>query len=77
MFIHQYDSQNVRKTVQIVTELSAKYNDCNTNLLLLIENSSERGENTIKNSTVQYRIPYRTVQYNKEQYSTIQNSTVQ
>ena len=41
MFIHQYDSQNVRKTVEIITEQSSKYNDSNTNLLLLTENSGE------------------------------------
>jgi len=39
MFIHQYDSQNVRKTVEMVTELSSKYNDYNNNLSLLTENS--------------------------------------
>jgi len=41
MSIHQYDSQNVRKTVEMVTEPSSKYNDSNTNLLLLTENSGE------------------------------------
>ena len=41
MFIHQYDGQNVRKTVEIVTEPSSKYNDSNTNLSLLAENSGE------------------------------------
>ena len=56
MFIHQYDSQNVRKTVEMVTEPSSKYNDCNINLSLLAENSGEGRE------------------YNKEQYSTIQNT---
>jgi hypothetical protein len=39
MFIHQYESQNVRKTVEMVTEPSSKYNDYNNNLFLLTENS--------------------------------------
>jgi len=48
------------------TEPSSKHNDSNTNLSLLTENSGEGREynkeqystiqNTIKNSTVQYRI---------------------
>ena len=66
MFIQQYDSQNIRKTVEMVTEPSSKYNDSNTNLSLLTENSGEGTEynkeqyntiqNTIKKSRVQYRI---------------------
>jgi len=43
MFIHQYERQNVRKIVELVTELSSKY-DSNTNLLLLTENSGEGRE---------------------------------
>jgi len=42
MFIHQYDSQNVRKIVEMVIEPSSKYNDCNTSVYLLPENSRER-----------------------------------
>ena len=67
MSIHQYDSQNVRKTVEMVTEPPSKYNDCNTDLLLLTGNSGEGREynkeqystiqNTINNSTVQYTVP--------------------
>ena len=70
LFIHQYDSQNVRKTVEMVTEPCSKHNDCNTNLSLLTENSGEGREynkeqySTIQNSSVQYRIKLRTVQYN-------------
>ena len=41
MFIPQYNSQNVRKIVEMVTEPSSKYNDSNTNLSLLTENSGE------------------------------------
>jgi hypothetical protein len=44
MFIHQYESQNVRKTVEMVTEPPSKRNDPNTNLSLLTENSGEGGE---------------------------------
>jgi len=41
MFIHQYDSQKVRKIVEMVIEPSSKYNDSNTNLSLLPEKSTE------------------------------------
>ena len=60
MFIHQYDNQNVRKTMEMVTELSAKYNDSNTNPSYWLKPVG-RGHNTIQNSTVQYSVP----KYNK------------
>ena len=41
MFIHQYDSQNVRKIVEMVTEPSSKHNDSNTKLSLSPEKSTE------------------------------------
>jgi len=55
MFIYQYGSQNVSKTVEMVTEPSAKYNDMNNNLSLVTENSGERER--IKYNTVKYTIP--------------------
>ena len=67
MFIHQYECQNVRKTVEMVTEPTSKYNDSNTNLSLLTENSGE-GER------IQYRTVWYNTQYNTEQYSTINNT---
>jgi hypothetical protein len=44
MFIHQYESQNVRKTVEMVAEPYSKCNDPNTNPSLLTENRGEGGE---------------------------------
>ena len=41
MFFHQNESKNVRKAVEMVTEPPSKYNDSNTNLSLLTENSGE------------------------------------
>jgi len=54
MFIHQYDSQNVRKTVAMVTELSAKYSDCNTDVSYWLKTVGRGTEyNTEQYSTIQ------------------------